>query len=93
MVGIMHVIMEREESDMKVRDLNDGLRVINKKRLRITKRKMSDLLYDISGLIDEYEKGDGEDYKKGKDKIDVLKSMVCDMLNAEQQNTIIKGEV
>lgn len=81
------------ESIMKVADLNREIKDVNKKSTsKKQPQKLKDVLSIISNSIQKFEKNGQLNSKIDKDKIDILKNIVSDMIKDEDQKQIIMGK-
>lgn len=78
---------------MKIANLNNSVKEVSKK---YTSKKqpvtLKDMLLIISNEIQRFEKNRQVDSKIDKDKIDILKNIVSDMIKNEDQKQIIMGK-
>lgn len=78
---------------MKIANLNNSVKEVSKK---YTSKKqpvtLKDMLLIISNEIQRFEKNRQVDSKIDKDKIDILKNIVSDIIKNEDQKQIIMGK-
>lgn len=78
---------------MKVADLNREIKDVNKKSTsKKQPQKLKDVLSIISNSIQKFEKSGQLNSKIDKDKMDILKNVVSDMIKDEDQKQIIMGK-
>ena len=79
---------------MKVSDLNKGVKDLkNQQPLSDkNKKKLRDTLSQMFDMIERFEKNGKVDGKSDKDKIDMLKDVISDMVKDEDRKKIIKGD-
>ena len=78
---------------MKVRDLNRSVKRIRESRVpsKPKKDKLRNVLAIILGFIERFEINSDGGSRSDRDKIDVLKGVVSDMVKDEDQKKIIRG--
>ena len=78
---------------MKVSDINNDIQGLANSihPSKKNKYKLKNVLSNIFNTIERFE-NNGEFYKNDRDKIDVLKNVISDMVKTEDQNSIIKGD-
>lgn len=79
---------------MRIKDLlNEVEDVKNSKPLsKENKDKLRNVLSSVFDVIERFEKGENIDGKSDKEKIDLLKSIVSDMVKQKDREDIIKGK-
>lgn len=86
-------LIQKMELIMKIAGLNNGVKEIPKKSTsKKQPNKLKDMLLIISNEIQRFEKNGQVDSKIDKDKIDILKNIVSDMIKNEDQKQIIMGK-
>jgi hypothetical protein len=81
------------ESIMKVADLNREIKEVHNESIsKKQPKKIKDVLSIISNSIQKFEKSGQLNSKIDKDKIDILKNVVSDMIKDEDQKQIIMGK-
>lgn len=76
---------------MKLSDINEDVQGLINSKQPSNKYKLKNVLSNIFNTIERFE-NNGEFYKNDRDKIDVLKNVISDMVKTEDQNSIIKGD-
>ncbi|MBT3951704.1 MAG: hypothetical protein HOF36_11635 [Candidatus Marinimicrobia bacterium] len=78
---------------MKVRDLNSSVKRVRESRIPSTpkKDKLRNVLSIILGFIERFEISSDGSSRSDREKIDVLKGVVSDMVKDEDQKKIIRG--
>ena len=74
---------------MKIRDITESSEKLRKSNSNDTLR---DLLSVLLNTIEKFENNGTSKNKNSKDKIDVLKNLITDMIKDEDQRRTIKGE-
>jgi hypothetical protein len=74
---------------MKIRDITESISNLRKPNSNDTLR---DILTIILNTIEKFEKDGNAESKNDRDKIDILKNLINDMIKDEDQRSIIKGE-
>lgn len=86
-------LIQKMELIMKIANLNNSVKEVSKK---YTSKKqpvtLKEMLLIISNEIQRFEKNGQVDSKIDKDKIDILKNIVSDMIKNEDQKQIIMGK-
>lgn len=79
---------------MRIKDLlNEVEEIQNSKPLsKENKDKLRNVLSSMFDVIEKFEKGENIDGKSDKEKIDLLKNIISDMVKDSEQKAIIKGE-
>ncbi len=78
---------------MKVKDVTnkvDGLRRNN--QLKESKDSLRDMLSLMFNIIQKFETNGKVSRKNDSDKIDILKTMIADMMKDSEQKQIIRGD-
>ena len=74
---------------MKIRDLTES---DDKHRKPNSNDTLRDILTIMINTIQRFENSGNTDSKNDRDKIDILKNLITDMIKDEDQKRIIKGE-
>ena len=74
---------------MKLNNLNNRN---NKPTSKKQPNQLKDMLSTIFSVINKFEKNETVEYTNNKDKIDILKNFVTDMIKDGEQKQIISGE-
>jgi len=74
---------------MKIRDITESSEKLRKSNSNDTLR---DLLSVLLNTIEKFENNGNSMNKNSKDKTDILKNMLSDMIKDEDQRRTIKGE-
>ena len=74
---------------MKIRDITESISNLRKPNSNDTLR---DILTIILNTIEKFENNGNSMNKNSKDKTDILKNMLSDMIKDEDQRRTIKGE-
>jgi hypothetical protein len=74
---------------MKIRDITESINNLRKPKCNDTLR---DLLSVMLKTIEKFENSGNSMNKNSKDKTDVLKNLINDMIKDEDQRRIIKGD-
>ena len=79
---------------MTVKDLINEVDEIKKTKPLSDKNKdkLRNVLSSMFDVIEKFEKGENIDGKSDKEKIDLLKNIISDMVKDEDQKKIIRGE-
>jgi hypothetical protein len=86
-------LIQKMELIMKIADLNNSVKEVSKKSTSKKQPvKLKDMLLIISNEIQRFEKNGQVDSKIDKDKINILKNIVSDMIKNEDQKQIIMGK-
>ena len=77
---------------MKLDSLNNSVKEIqNKSASKKQPNPLEDMLSTMLGVIQRFEKNGNGTYKNTRDRIDILKNIITDMMKFENQNRIIMG--
>jgi hypothetical protein len=74
---------------MKIRDITESINNLRKPNSNDTLRN---ILTILNNTIQRFENNGNRKNKHSKDKIDILKNLINDMIKDEDQRRIIKGE-
>ena len=86
----MNLAIRRDNGlKMKIRDITESISNLRKPKYKDTLR---DILTIMLNTIERFENNGNSKNKHSKDKIDVLKNLINDMIKDEDQRRIIKGD-
>lgn len=77
---------------MKLKNLINEVDEVNNPLSKGNKKKLRDTLSQMFDVIEKFEKNGKIDGKSDKDKIDVLKNVISDMVKQSDREKIIKGD-
>ncbi|PHO09085.1 hypothetical protein CPG37_10835 [Malaciobacter canalis] len=77
---------------MKLKNLINEVDEIKNPLSKGNKKKLRDTLSQMFDVIEKFEKNGKIDGKSDKDKIDVLKNVISDMVKQSDREKIIKGD-
>lgn len=77
---------------MRLKNLINEVDEVKKPLSKGNKKKLRDTLSQMFDVIEKFEKNGKIDGKSDKDKIDVLKNVISDMVKQSDREKIIKGD-